>query len=83
MKTKQVRIALAIDSEGHWVAHGESDADDENAVMNVLELYGTNIDEPFEPVQTYWVEAEVEIPEDKTVQGTVTPERRQEGEQDE
>ena len=67
MKTKKVRIALAIDPCGDWAAAGGEYEDDE-AMGSCVEFL-----QPGE--HRYWVEVEVPIPEDlenNVLQGKLT-----------
>jgi hypothetical protein len=67
MKVK-VRIAVAVDADGKWAASGWG-----------TQAYSTTRDLPMEIAiegveageNRYWVEAELEIPETKTIQGEV------------
>jgi hypothetical protein len=67
MKTVRVRIAVAVDADGKWNASGWGT---EHTFAN-----DTAMDIVIEGVEDgearYWVEAELQIPEEKTVQGEV------------
>jgi hypothetical protein len=72
-KTKRVRIAVAIDSTGTWCASGQSIEDgdpcpDDEMAAEVLE--GDLIINASKMV--HFVEAEIPIPEEVTVEGHVS-----------
>lgn len=74
MKTKRVRIAVAMNEDGEWYAYGWRDnsntpneeADGVKASKAEEALTGVNI-------TTHFVEADIPIPESTTIEGTVTP----------
>lgn len=56
-QTVRVRIAVAVDTDGNWVACGGPDvADDWHGAMDCM------LDEIKEGESRYWVEAELSIP---------------------
>lgn len=63
MKTVRVRIAVAVDKTGHWSAVGWKDAKD--AMGHAVETL-----EPGEA--RYWLEADLPIPTESTVEARVT-----------
>lgn len=64
MATVKVRIAVAVCPKGKWMAAGGSEATDLMAMGSCLDFV-----EPGEA--RYFIEANLDIPEVKTVQGTV------------
>jgi hypothetical protein len=69
MKIK-VRIALAVDCAAQWMAIGwnHGNPDDDTMMSNAEDAVDDGN-------SRYWIEAEVDVPEDKTVIGTVTEEK--------
>ncbi len=69
-KTVRVRIAVAMDSEGHYYATGFDESRDDDirdAVMS--EFYGG--DEA--PYSIRYIEADIPLPEPTTIEGEVKP----------
>lgn len=64
MKTVKVRIAVAVGSDGDWIASGWKDARD-SLVM------GAVIGDVGEDASRYWITAELPIPEVPTIAGSV------------
>lgn len=63
-KKVKVRIAVAVDPDGDWDATGWSAATDDSAMGIARDSVGSG-------EACYWLEAELEIPEAKTVQANV------------
>lgn len=63
MKTVKVKIPCVVNSKGQWNASAWSDAKD------IEECLGITLDavDPSEGEQVYWFEAELPVPEAKTV----------------
>lgn len=71
-KTVKVRIAVAVDPEGKWQAHGWQPRPDH--VQRDAKFMQDTAREDLEYGEAmYWIEAELPVPEAQTVQGTVTP----------
>lgn len=69
MKTVRIRIAVAVDQQGHWNASGwsgEYSPAKDAAIDSALEYCGSG-------AVLYWVEADLPIPEAVVVQGEVKP----------
>lgn len=64
MKTVKVRIAVAVDSSGFWSAYGRKGVHDDYAICTV-------IDDVDKCANSFWVTAELTVPETQTVPGTV------------
>ncbi len=67
MKTVKIKVAVAVDPEGGWMASGWSDRNGEpveEAMENCIDDFGGN-------EAKYWLEAELPIPKEMTVQATV------------
>jgi len=64
MRKVKVKIAVAIDSDGDWNAVGRA-GQDEREVMDIASLI------VYTNAALYWVEAELEVPEERIVQGKV------------
>ena len=65
MRKVKVKIAVAIDSDGDWNAVGRAEQD-EREVMDIASLI------VYTNAALYWVEAELEVPEERIVQGKVS-----------
>lgn len=65
MKKVKVKIAVAVDKDGSWNAHGWSgyDNDDEARYQVTLDAGSVN--------NFYWIEAELPIPEETVIHGDV------------
>ena len=73
MKVK-VKIALVIDENGVWNANGwSSDKPHHDEEVMDMAIEGVGDGEA-----RYWIEAEVDTPEVKTIAGTVTPAKEDE-----
>ncbi len=66
MKEITVRIAVAVDEEGDWVADGGSRQPDGAAEDAVVDLLGA-----FGPVRISYVTARVPVPEAEEIEGEV------------
>lgn len=64
MASVKIKILVAVDDEGNWVAMGSSSSETTPDWLPVDDL-GLHL-------SYLWVEAEIPIPEIKTVQGGVT-----------
>ena len=67
MKTVKVRIAVAVRSDGDWIACGWKGVRDGEAMSTVIDNAGKD-------ASRYWITAELpvpEVPEVPTVAGTV------------
>lgn len=70
-KTVRIRIAVAVDPQGNWNATGwkvRTGAPPENELMSTA-LEGLDSSEE----ACFWVEAELPVPDTRTVKGEVTP----------
>lgn len=63
-KKVKVRVAVAVDEDGYWCAVGDSRSSEEDS-MHYASHRVSNGENQF------WLEAELEIPEFKTVQADV------------
>jgi hypothetical protein len=66
MAKVKVRIAVAVDPEGDWVASGSKSVNKWIDNMDYL------LDHLHAGEARYWVEAELEVPDAQEVQGTVS-----------
>lgn len=69
MTTKKVRIALAIDKDGDWNASGWGR---DGKITADADMMSSAVEMVADGENQFWIEAEVEIPEPKTLQGVVT-----------
>lgn len=67
-KTRKVRIALAIDSEGRYIGYGRDEWNDKENGGEAVELLENSTDSS---IICHFIEAEVPIPESLTIQGKV------------
>ena len=65
MATVKVRIAVAVTPEGDWNACGWSGAESENDMMGIC------IESLACGEKRYWLEAELDVPDEPTVQASV------------
>lgn len=73
MKTKRVRIAVAMATNGEWASDGTSNRMEKRAVELVSNHISYLTEEPH---KVYWVEAEVpvpEVPDEVAIEGEVAP----------
>ena len=67
-ETVKVRICVAVSADGKWHAAGWSDTDDGQIAAEAEDFIPT----PFEhPIESVWIEAEIPLPQETTVQGKV------------
>jgi len=73
LRTVEVRIAVAVDSEGNWHASGWSGDTGAPVGREAMEIAASEV----RPGGTYWIEARLPIPETRKVQGrlSVPPEQ--------
>jgi hypothetical protein len=67
-KTRKVRIALAIDSEGRYIGYGRDEWNDKENGGEAVELLENSSSLP---IICHFIEAEVPIPQSLTVEGIV------------
>jgi hypothetical protein len=67
-ETVKVRIAIAVDREGKWAAYGFSRTDGSPANEEAWEIVLDIVDDG---EARYWVTAELPVPEDADVVGSV------------
>ena len=69
MKTIKIKIAVAIDASGKWSASGwgVENKPCKDVPMDIA------VEGVKEGGRRYWVEAEIEVPEELTIQGEVFP----------
>ena len=65
MKTVKIRIAVCVDEKGEWNSSGWKGGRDNDKMELASEGIGDG-------EARYWIEAELEIPEPKIIQGEVT-----------
>lgn len=66
MKTVRVRIAVVVDEKGRYNSAGWNNCDDNYLRASAVESF-----EPEGMEAVYFIEADVPLPESKTVEGTV------------
>lgn len=66
MKTKRVRILVAMDDTGKWASHGSYTENDE-VCREWICIDGLN-----ECISYHWVEAEIPLPSAEVIEGAVT-----------
>lgn len=72
MKTVRVRIAVAVDANGHWSSSGwYPSLSEHREEARILRTAIENLDS--DECVTHWIEADVPIPEPKTIEGNVKP----------
>jgi hypothetical protein len=64
-KTVKVRIAVSVDCKGEWSASGWSGTSSED-------FHSYNMDSLEPGANRYWLEAELEVPETKTITAQVS-----------
>lgn len=68
-RTQRVRIAVAIDHKGKWIAYGDSRLADKERPIQVLDCM---VDDLESGEAFYWVTAELPVPEACEVEGEVS-----------
>lgn len=80
MKTIRVRIPIAVTNEGFWFA---TNRDENGAPQDLYSEYSVRkyMSEHFGPdfVQLSWIEADVPVPDEATVEGRVVDENLRRG----
>lgn len=64
MKTVRVRIAVAVNSDGEWYAKSGSKYEEEVMAMDAMDSINN-------PSITYFVEADIPVPEAQVIEGRV------------
>lgn len=64
MKTVKVKVAVSVDEEGRWCAAGWSETEGESAIQYTIETLSAG-------EKSYILEAELELPEVKSIKAEV------------
>jgi len=72
MKTVRVRIAVAVNSQGAWNSNGWGWADKQRPDADLVAGAFDGLPEDEAREHVVFVEADVPVPEPKTIEGTVT-----------
>lgn len=71
-KTVKVRIAVAVNEKGEWVASGWRTQRGGDDMANPSDNYLSNAAREDVGGSVYWIEAEVPVPETLTIQGKLS-----------
>jgi len=72
METVKVRVAVAVDRKGNWRASGWSDENGRTATADPMEIALGGV---AEGQASYWIEAELPVPEAKTIKAKLSKEK--------
>lgn len=71
-KKVKVRVAVAVNQDGNWIAHGWDHTESEKAYYEMEAISEATMNLDYENgVRSYWLEAELEVPESEKVQADV------------